>query len=247
MTFLNIVCLLIFIANIIIGIMMLSLKGYATKKGENIATRQDLEYLTTKVQGIEKEFKLQFEQGKIKYDLLSQSLSLVVSKKDELIFSYLEVTSSIYTMMLRPPILIISNSELTNIDLWNNYIRQIENSTDMLTITLSKLAMFFEQDSSLCKTAYSLASIIYDSAIQLAKVDSVLQASIAELYKTHQLETEVATASKVKITQKIYEEVEAYIENVHKESNSFSTAKEAYIIEMRRYCSTLFRQSGMDS
>ena len=63
--------------------LVLSLRSYATKKGENLATKEDIEEITRLVEAVKHEFALEVEARRMKHDWSKVSVETRLQKHQE--------------------------------------------------------------------------------------------------------------------------------------------------------------------
>lgn len=140
----------------IIGVLFLCyvafFKSYFSEKGKNVATKEDIEEITMKVEAIKNEFSL-FSQSKADY----------LKDRKESALDFLESISIWIDYSMKPMDLIFNN--LTNIVVLSNLISDLRVQASKATTNYWKLYTYFEED-----IVHDSSANVYNKCIELNNI-----------------------------------------------------------------------------
>lgn len=153
--------IVVLILQILIILGMIALRSYATKKGENLATTEDIGKITKEVESIKNEFSTQL--GRLKADLsadMQRQLSLF-GKRNEALTQFFENSSTAVTF-LRTPIH-FSHEDLDGFD---RHIKRGQEYIVRADLSYRRLRLYVQEESILtaaekARTAFSTLHITW--------------------------------------------------------------------------------------
>lgn len=101
-TLLLILQILILLAVIALGYLAKSLSGYATEKGKNLATKEDIRVITEKVESVKYDFSIQLERLKADLNANIQQQLSIFGKRNEALTQFFEDSLTVLTLLRSP-------------------------------------------------------------------------------------------------------------------------------------------------
>lgn len=223
---------------------MIFFKSYMMKKGDNLATLEDIEHLTSKVEGIKYEFSKMLEADKSKINLLSQRLNSYNSKKDDLIFQIYEEVNQLYNEQCSPNLDIIDHKK-SNMIAWRNYVKSINNMMNSIVTKKSKLLIFFNKEEKIMTSIDCMIKPTIQAGIKLNKISEKVSNMNSMLirnkvYIENDGEFKVVDSKMMKeYIEQVYDEFKRYIDFVFSQSKEFEDAKLKFSADVQSYYENL--------
>jgi hypothetical protein len=216
------------------------LKSYITKKGENLATIEDVREINSKIEGIKYEFAKLLEIEKSKNYLVSQRLNLYNSQKDDLVFRIFEEANELF-VELNSPNLEVFEYKKAHQSAWDNYVKLVNNLCKTINTNRLKLVIFFNKEAKIILSIDSLLKPLLQSTTKLNALDAKRNNRNSLLLKDKVYfesdgEYKIVDIPRMKDnTNKLYGDLREYIEYVDSLRIEFEEVKLEFLSEIENY------------
>jgi len=163
------------LTNILVGIVLFFalkyfLPGYAQEKGKNLATKQDIEEITRKVESVKIDFSKDLEYIKSDLQFQNQSLfSIKSAEREALIDTNLKYAEWLNYLMN----LSFSNITMYNYERLNDYFSEIKNKKLQFDTAEARLHLFLHDDD--------LLKVKLESVLATIKLEYIIVQCIGNL------------------------------------------------------------------
>lgn len=221
-----------------VTIMNYFIQPYVSKKGENLASREDLKELTEIAKSIEHNYVTLAENIRASNLIKSEAVVKYDALKADLLLSFLHEVNDIFLRLQYAPIELLINWRIeSNLQDWRTYIKETGALLNSLELTYSKFFMFFDEEHQIPIAATSLYAIVIPIAAEIINLTNEFEPDLFAGRTLLMLKerNEEHIESLKNITNTIHEAAVSFYERTHNCNTDFQDKRSLYVTELRKY------------